>query len=168
MKKTLQTADVVAIVTDRVILGVDYRGAYDYCAQVLENAVNFEYNQDKSLPENLLEYYRYAGYPFFKAFCENYITILEENKKQNEDLSFYASEKYINQLAFMCTIPKELRIEIKDDTVKKLVDWQGRKAYCAFCGRALKVYKEDKTGYALGARKCDCQAYQKAKASSKK
>lgn len=181
--KKIQTDEMVSLVSGYTVSGINFPDNYDRIADILQHAVDFNYSKEVSPRENLLAYGEKLGFAEgLRAAAEDYKIFCRTEKPT------FLIDTSINArgMAYSHGVPcLEIEVEIPErtspDTVEKkekpapkpvkkiieLVDlnWKDE-VICNFCGKVLRSWKLDKTGYALGHDDCTCEGYKSAKAKN--
>lgn len=180
MKKLeLEIREAVGTATGRIINGIHPIDAYDHCSKIIKNAAGFNFGEEKSLEQNLADYYTHRGYPQFADVCKEFEQLLKKWKEEERNLILTDIGQNIKLMAQHHGIPEILEVEIKEEPTiashsatqaqpskptpkTPPIEWKNDQAFCKCCGQKLPIYKMDKTGYALSAGNCSCEGYKKA------
>ena len=113
MNKFLEIRMSVSAATGRAINRIDFIDNYDKVSYVLKNAVDYTYDESKSLADNVKDYYTKRGYPAFENVCTRFNNTVADWLKRDGNLCGIDIGKTAVLLATVEGVPTELNVEVK-------------------------------------------------------
>lgn len=113
MTEILEIRMSVSAATGRIINGIDPIDNYDKVSYILKNAVDYTYDESKSLADNVKDYYTKRGYPAFENVCTRFNNAVADWLKRDGSLYGIDVGKTAVLLATVENVPLNLDIEIK-------------------------------------------------------
>lgn len=112
MTEILEIRMSVSAATGRIINRIDPIDNYDKVSYILRNAVDYTYDESKSLADNVNDYYTKRGYPAFENVCTRFNNAVVDWLK-NGGLYGIDVGKTAQLLATVENVPLNLDVEIK-------------------------------------------------------
>lgn len=186
MKTKVQAIEMICVLSDCTVTGLNLPDCYDKIAKALETSVDYQYQKK---PELMFEELRFnlLAYARQKGFEQALTQAAEEYKNfiHVQQPSFFVDTSMNARMIAKTHHLTDIEIEINDKTEApepveapekpkiifreaplKLVDfdWQTDAVTCAFCGTKLTSWHNDNSGCNIGYSDCSCKAYHEAKA----
>lgn len=112
MTEILEIRMSVSAATGRIINRIDPIDNYDKVSYILRNAVDYTYDDSKSLADNVKDYYTKRGYPAFENVCTRFNNAVADWLK-NGGLYGIDVGKTAQLLATVENVPLNFSVEIK-------------------------------------------------------
>lgn len=112
MTEILEIKMSMSAATGRVINRIDPIDNYDKVAYILRNAVDYAYDDAKSLADNVKDYYTKRGYPKFSDICDRFKKTMDDWLRDGPICGIDVG-KTAEAMAIINNIPLTLDIEIK-------------------------------------------------------
>lgn len=103
----------VSAATGRIINGIDPIDNYDRVSYILRNAVDYTYDESKSLADNVKDYYTKRGYPAFENVCTRFNNAVADWLKRDGSLYGIDVGKTAVLLATVEDVPLSIEVKIK-------------------------------------------------------
>lgn len=113
MNECLEIRMSVSAVTGRIINRINPVENYDKVSNILKNAVDYAYDESKSLADNVKDYYTKRGYPAFENVCTRFDNAVADWLKRDGSLYGIDVGKTAVLLATVENVPRFLEVEIK-------------------------------------------------------
>ncbi len=112
MTEILEIKMTMSAATGRVINRINFIDNYDKVANILKSAVDYKYDDAKSLADNVIAYYTQRGYPKFSYICDRFKKTMDDWLKDGPLLGIDVG-KTAEAMAVINDIPLSLDVEIK-------------------------------------------------------
>ncbi len=113
MTEILEIRMSVSVATGRIINRIDPIDNYDKVSHILRNAVDYVYDESKSLADNVKDYYTKRGYPAFENVCTRFNNTVADWLKRDGNLCGIDIGKTAEAMAIVEDVPTELDVEVK-------------------------------------------------------